>query len=107
MTNAWSLLYDEMNDDTLNLGSHLSGAASPDTITFTSTGYDGIDLGDPGPFAAQPVPYDSFMTFGEDHVSFDLKMPETKNNKYKYSEDTILKELTDYCLLYTSPSPRD
>ena len=96
MTNAWSLLYDEMNDDTLNLGSHLPGAASPDTITFTSTGYDGIDLGDPGPFAAQPVPYDSFMTFGEDHVSFDLKMPETKNNKYKYSEDTILKELTDY-----------
>ena len=100
MTNAWSLLYDEMNDDTLNLGSHLPGTlpgtASPDTITFTSTGYDGLDLGDPGPFAAQPVPYDSFMTFGEDHVSFDLKMPETKNNKYKYSEDTILKELTDY-----------
>ena len=45
MTNAWSLLYDEMNDDTLNLGSHLPGAASPDTITFTSTGYDGIENG--------------------------------------------------------------
>ena len=71
MTNAWSLLYDELNmtqtlgeEDCgymLNLGTHLPGAASPDTITFTSTGYDGLDLGDPGPFAAQPVPYDSFM----------------------------------------------
>ena len=96
MVNAWSFLYDEMNDNTLNLGTPLPGGMSDDTITFTSAGYDGLDLGDPGPFAAQPVPYDSFMTFGEDHVSFDLKMPETKNNKYKYSEDTILKELTDY-----------
>ena len=40
------------------------------------------------------------------------------SNRYKYDEDTILKELQDYisgtynahysaCLLYTSPSPRD
>ena len=106
MTNAWSFLYDELKmteslgednySDMLNLGSHLPGAASPDTITFTSTGYDGLDLGDPGPFAAQPVPYDSFFSVGEDSVSFDLKMSETKNNKYKYSEDVILKELQDY-----------
>ena len=106
MVNAWSFLYDEMKmteslgednySDMLNLGSHLPGAASPDTISFTSTGYDGLDLGDPGPFAAQPVPYDSFFSVGEDSVSFDLKMSETKNNKYKYSEDVILKELQDY-----------
>ena len=41
----------------------------------------------------------------------------TDPNRFKYSEDHILKELTDYisatynqhysCLLYTSPSPRD
>ena len=106
MVNAWSFLYDEMKmteslgednySDMLNLGSHLPGAMSDDTITFTSTGYDGLDLGDPGPFAAQPVPYDSFFSVGEDSVSFDLKMSETKNNKYKYSEDVILKELQDY-----------
>jgi len=106
MTNAWSLLYDELNmtktlgeDDygyMLNLGTPIPGGMSDDTITFTSTGYDGLDLGDPGPFAAQPVPYDSFFSVGEDSVSFDLKMSETKNNKYKYSEDVILKELQDY-----------
>jgi len=105
MTNAWSLLYDELNmtqtlgeDDygyMLNLGSHLRGAASDDTITFTSTGYDGIDIGDPGPFAAQPVP----MTFGgEDHINFDLTMDKKSesNNRQKYSEDVIIKELKDY-----------
>ena len=106
MTNAWSLLYDELNmtktlgeEDygyMLNLGTPIPGGMSDDTITFTSTGYDGLDLGDPGPFAAQPVPYDSFFSVGEDSVSFDLKMSETKNNKYKYSEDVILKELQDY-----------
>ena len=108
MTNAWSLLYDELNmtqtlgeDDygyMLNLGSHLPGAASADTITFTSTGYDGLDLGDPGPFAAQPVP----MTFfgGEDHINLDLTMDEktdtNKKNRYKYNEDVILKEVGEY-----------
>ena len=64
MTNAWSLLYDELNmtktlgeEDygyMLNLGTPIPGGMSDDTITFTSTGYDGLDLGDPGPFAAQP-----------------------------------------------------
>jgi len=55
---------------------------SSDTINFTSTSYG----------AAQEVP----MTFlgGEDTLTFNLDMP--KNNKYKYSEDTILKELQDY-----------
>jgi hypothetical protein len=108
MVNAWSFLYDEMKmteslgednySDMLNLGTHLPGAASPDTITFTSTEYDGLDLGDPGPFAAQPVPYDSFMGVGEDHISFNLDMTTTSNNpnRFKYSEERILKELTDY-----------
>ena len=82
MTNAWSFLYDEMKmteslgEDRLlrymlNLGSHHPRCClSDDTITFTSTGYDGLDLGDPGPFAAQPVPYDSFMGVGEDSHFF-------------------------------------
>ena len=98
MVNAWSFLYDEMNDNTLNLGTPLPGGMSDDTITFTSTGYDGLDLGDPGPFAAQPVPYDNFFSVGEDHVSFNLDMTTSSNNpnRFKYSEERILKELTDY-----------
>ena len=105
MTNAWSLLYDELKmtqtlgeEDygyMLNLGSHLPGAMSDDTITFNTSGYDGIDIGDPGPFAAQSVP----MTFGgEDHINFDLTMDKKSesNSKQKYSEDEIIKELKDY-----------
>ena len=50
MTNAWSLLYDELNmtktlgEDygyMLNLGTPIPGGMSDDTITFTGTGYDG------------------------------------------------------------------
>ena len=61
-------------------------ADSPDTINFSST------IG-----AAQPVPLD-YLTFGgQDSVSFDLTMDEkNKLNKYKYSEDEILKELQEY-----------
>ena len=105
MTNAWSLLYDELNmtqtlgeEDygyMLNLGSHLPGAMSDDTITFNTSGYDGIDIGDPGPFAAQSVP----MTFGgEDHINFDLTMDKKSesNSRRKYSEDEIIKELQEY-----------
>ena len=102
MTNAWSFLYDELKMteslgednyvDMLNLGTPIPGGMSDDTITFTGSTDEGcITFG-----AAQPVPYDSFFSVGEDSVSFDLKMSETKNNKYKYSEDVILKELQDY-----------
>ena len=41
-------------------------------------------------------PHSVYGASGEDSLSFDLKIPETKNNKYKYSEDVVLKELTDY-----------
>ena len=104
MINAWSLLYDTMNESLgednyegmLNLGSHLPGAMSDDKITFGSSYYDDIiDFGDPGSFAAQPVP----MTFGgEDHITFDLTMDKKSesNNRQKYSEDVIIKELKDY-----------
>ena len=107
MTNAWSLLYDELNmttsfdednySDMLNLGSHLPGAMSDDTICLISDGSGEINLGDPGPFATQPVPYDSFTCVGEDHISFNLTMDEKNTqSKYKYSEDVILKELQEY-----------
>ena len=115
MTNSWSLLYDTMTEhskyyydydrndpnrenpfagnqsfweeDGFSLvGNPIPAAASPDTITFTG---DTINFG-----AAQPVPMDYLSLGGEDSVTFNLDMP--KNNKYKYSEDVILKELTDY-----------
>ena len=62
MTNAWSMLYDEilkMDEKTLNLGTPISGA------------------------------------MGDDHITFHLDMNKDPN-RYKYDEDTILKELQDY-----------
>ena len=66
--------------DTILLNTTHSGAEGTDTITFG---------------AAQPVPYDSFMGIGEDHISFDLSMNQ-EPNRWKYSEEKILKELQDY-----------
>ncbi len=57
--------------------------AAQDTICMGS-GSDTINFG-----AAQPVPMDYLSLGGEDSVTFNLDMP--KNNKYKYSEDVILK----------------
>jgi len=126
MVNAWSLLFDELNmtkhsthyyDYTRNDpdrknpfdgdgikidGYSVNGVsnedfweedgfslignptAAPDNINFSSTTFG----------AAQEVP----ITFGgDDIISFDLTMDEkNKLNKYKYSEDVILKELKDY-----------
>ena len=63
MTNAWSLLYDELNMDTdiLNLDTPIPGA------------------------------------MGDDHITFYLDMNKDPN-RYKYDEDSILKELQDYIL---------
>ena len=59
--------------------------AAPDTINFSST------IG-----AAQPVPLD-YLTFGgQDSVSFNLDMTSNNPTRFKYSEERILKELTDY-----------
>jgi len=126
MVNAWSLLFDELNmtehsthyydytrndpdrknpfdgDDIKIDGYSVNGVsnedfweedgfslignptAAPDNINFSSTTFG----------AAQEVP----ITFGgDDVISFDLTMDEkNKLNKYKYSEDVILKELKDY-----------
>ena len=94
MTNSWSLLFDEMNmsnqdywyEDGFSLTGN-PGADSPDTINFSGTTFG----------AAQPVPMDYLSLGGEDTISFNLNMEEKNTqSKYKYSEDVILKELTDY-----------
>jgi len=113
MTNSWSLLYDTMTEHSKYYydydrndpnrenpftsdqsyweddGFSLTGnpTAAPDTINFSGTTFG----------AAQSVPMDYLSLGGDDTISFDLTMDEkNKLNKYKYSEDAILKELTDY-----------
>ncbi len=88
--------------------------AAPDTITKFGglpggMGDDQITFG-----AAQPVPYDSLFSLGEDHITFtgshvksgfgedvtnfnlDMNRKSESNNRQKYSEDVIIKELKDY-----------
>ena len=71
MTNAWSLLYDAMNEDKLNLDD-VGNISLYDTDSFISTAAE-ID----------------------DYTTFNLDMNKDPN-RYKYSEDEILKELQDY-----------
>ena len=95
MANSWSFLSDELNmtnqdyweEDGISLVGHpdLLGGLGDDHITFSSDSYG----------AAQPVP----MTFGsEDTLTFNLDMTTTSKNpnRFKYSEERIIKELTDY-----------
>ena len=115
MANSWSFLSDELNmtehskyyyeydrndpnrenpftsdqsyweDDGFSLTGNPT--AAPDTINFSSTTFG----------AAQPVPMDYLSLGGEDSVSFNLDMSTSNNpNRFQYSEERILKELTDY-----------
>ena len=96
MGNSWSFLFDELSmtnqdyweEDGFSIVGN-PGTASSDTITFTNSTDEGcIDFG-----AAQPVP----ITFGgEDTFNFNIDMPAKNPNRFKYSEERILKELTDY-----------
>ena len=107
MANSWSFLSDELNmtehskyyyeydrNDPNRENPFTSDQSYWEDDGFSLTGNptaapDIINFG-----AAQPVPMDYLSLGGEDSVTFNLDMP--KNNKYKYSEDVILKELTDY-----------
>ena len=95
MTNSWSLLFDEMNmsnqdywyEDGFSLTGN-PGAASSDTISFSSTTTFG---------AAEATDTLSLYGYsGNDTLSFDLDMSNKDPNRYKYSEDVILEELKDY-----------
>ena len=98
MANSWSFLFDNLNmtnqdyweDDGFSIVGN-PGTASSDTIVFSGNAFaETVYFG-----AAQ----DTLGLYGassSDTISFDVNIPETKNNKYKYSEDVILKELTDY-----------
>ena len=99
MTNSWSFLFDELNMSNQNYWEEDGfsivgnpGIASPDTIICGSSSADTISFG-----AAQ----DTLNLYGassSDTISFDLptsSKPST-NNRQKYSEDEIIKELKDY-----------
>ena len=118
MVNTWSLLFDELkmnenfedryedsikskywydydrndpdrDDPFVDDGVSMTGNPAPesqDTIVFSS------DI-----HAAEPVPMGSiFGSIGEDTLSFDLNINNKDPNRFKYNEDAILKELTDY-----------
>ncbi len=67
MTNAWSFLYDELKMDEYPY---------PDNCG-----------------AAQPVPMSSHS---EDVITFNFDMSNNNPNRFKYSEEELLKELKDY-----------
>lgn len=120
MVNSWSLLFDELkmnenfedryedsikskywydcdrndpnrDDPFVDDGFSMTGnpaSAGQDTITFSS------DI-----HAAESVTMDGiFGSVGEDTLtySFDLNFNDKGFNRFKYNEDSILKELTDY-----------
>ena len=83
---SWSFLYDAMSEqkhDEITLTSNISEASSSDYIDF----WGGADT----------VSLDLLGNYGEDDISFDFDMTTSNNpNRFKYSEERILKELTDY-----------
>ena len=93
MTNSWSLLFDELN---MNTDTFSTNIPFGDTVIYGGEGTDTITFG-----AAQEVPM-NYYGAGEDTITFDIKsdnftidltMP---SKRFKYSEERILKELTDY-----------
>ena len=106
--NAWSLLYEELDmsknikegdsqdfwyEDGISLvgNPYITGSPSSDTINFSSTSYG----------AAQPVIGGGILGGeGEDHITFDgpVSIPDfpTTRPRWKYDEEQILKELSDY-----------
>ena len=82
----WRFIYDAMSEqkhDEITLTSNISEASSSDYIDFWG-GEDTVSL-------------DLYGNYDEDHISFDFDMTTSNNpNRFKYSEERILKELTDY-----------
>jgi hypothetical protein len=110
MANSWSFLSDELNmtehskyyyeydrNDPNRENPFTSDQSYWEDDGFSLTGNptaapDIINFG-----AAQTVPMDYLSLGGEDSVSFNLDMSTSNNpNRFKYSEERILKELTDY-----------
>lgn len=89
MINAWSMLYDEMND--------LDWVSANGGFEYTPTPYEvkadgfSVNIG-----VGTDHDWNEFWgTMEDDRI--DLNLTGTSNNKFwKYNEDVILKELRDY-----------
>jgi len=112
---SWSYLYDAMSEQQQNavttLGSKISEATEKDYNDFWAEAgirltrktsadfitYTGNAFAETMCFGADTVSLDLYGDYGEDHISFDFDMTTSNNpNRFKYSEERILKELTDY-----------
>jgi len=102
--NAWSLLsdtMDELKNDVVTLGGIAGETTKEDWNDFWETDgmsndhitFLGNDIN-----AAQPVSFNYFGAESGDNISFDLPTPSKPqtNNRQKYSEDVIIKELQEY-----------
>ena len=100
--NAWSLLYEELDmNESITFSSSPQDFWEEDGISLTGnpiyaggyvypdTGQDSIQFtlsGDDGPVGSG----------GEDGITLNIPDFPTKTPRFKYDEDVILKELTDY-----------
>jgi hypothetical protein len=120
MTNSWSFLFDELNMSNQDFWEHDGfsmignpGATSEDTISFSSntdtisfinttiSGGNGFDTihcyGANDILAGQYVGDGFYGGIGSDTITFNLNMDTSKKSyRYKYGEEEILKELTEY-----------
>mgnify|MGYP001957586565 CR=1 FL=1 len=93
---SWSFLYDAMSEqqnEVTTLGGNISEATEKDYNDFWMD--DGISLTG-NPYYQTDTITLTDGSYGEDHISFNLDMTSNNPTRFKYSEERILKELTDY-----------
>ena len=106
MTNSWTLLYDELNMSNENALSWISPNSDPDLLTFVDPGSSappvvfGSGSGLPGGGFSDSVTFESTSVsggMGNDHITLGSVNLDTAGQKqWKYNENEILKELTEY-----------
>jgi hypothetical protein len=77
-----------------NLWNYLNDSAMSNQDYWDDDGYS--ITGNPGILSNDILDYTSSYIKNSDTISFDLNMSEQTDRRYKYSEDRILKELSDY-----------
>ena len=83
----------EQQNEVITLGGNISEATEKDYNDFWMD--DGISLTG-NPYYQTDTITLTDGSYGEDHISFNLDMTSNNPTRFKYSEERILKELTDY-----------
>tara|TARA_B100000965_G_scaffold21072_2_gene15890 strand:- start:2730 stop:3287 length:558 start_codon:yes stop_codon:yes gene_type:complete len=104
MVNSWSLLYDELYGDTMidtgnynkiyGLDDTIAGGMGDDVITFSSDGIGAAQY-----YGGLSSPDTISFNIPSDEITFNIPdLPETDNNngRWKYDEDVIIKDITEY-----------